>query len=257
MFENKVLAFTDENKAKSNNLPYEKFKDDIEAYKAFNAEKKAKKKKGEDVQIQFGNESPLINFVKHLWGLYAKEQRGYYSEREHKYKPTQKGKRIRDKIDNLLMTPAQLKDDFKARQNQETAWIGKIVTGWCKDICPKVTPSYGTLTAYVRSQLHFDRILPLIRIAEGKDLFNKDDKKIDVQKWREIFDPQYRNLEYDKTEVWKEDFEKYLDTLADKLNTSSDKQEAFRTFCREHREQVEFNKRCDHRHHAVDAAVNG
>lgn len=256
VFENKVLVFKDQNKEKSNRLPYEwKFKDDIDAYRAFTKTKKAKRKKGEDAEVSFGNGSSLINFVQRLWGLYNKEKRGYFSEREHKWKATQKGARILRKINNLLAAPADVKADFVNRQNQETAWIGKIVLGWCKDICPKVTPSFGGLTAYLRGQLQFDRILPLIRLEEKKPLFDKDDKEIDGGKWKELFDTHH--LSYAKAEALKEDFEKYCAGLDTPLNTPSDKQKAFDAFCAGQRTLLQFNKRCDHRHHAVDAAVIG
>lgn len=256
VFENKVLVFADENKNKSNRLPYEwKFKDDIDAYRAFTKTKKAKRKKGEDAEVSFGNGSTLINFVQRLWGLYNKEKRGYFSERERKLKPTQKGARILRKINNLLATPADVKADFVNRQNQETAWIGKIVLGWCKDVCPKVTPSFGGLTAYLRGQLQFDKILPLIRLEEEKLLFDKDDKEIDGNKWQELF--ASHRFAYDKAEALQEDFEKYCAGLDTPLNTPSDKQKAFDEFCSGQRTLLQFNKRCDHRHHAVDAAVIG
>ncbi|MGN0023467.1 MAG: type II CRISPR RNA-guided endonuclease Cas9 [Elusimicrobiaceae bacterium] len=255
VFENKVLVFTDENKAKSNCLPYEwKFKKDITEYLSWREENKSKRKKGEEVE-KFGSHSSLINFVQHLWGLYAKEQRGYYSQRERKYKPTQKGARILRKINNVLILPEQIKSDFSNRQNQETAWIGKIVLDWCKDICPKVTPSYGGLTAYLREALHFDRVLPVIRIAEGKSLFDKDNKEIDFSKWQELFDKKLAS--YKECEALKSDFEAYLKQQAEPCNTEEDKEKMFRAFCAEQRVLLKFDKRCDHRHHAVDAAVIG
>ncbi|MDO5765785.1 MAG: HNH endonuclease domain-containing protein, partial [Elusimicrobiales bacterium] len=43
VFENKVLVFKDQNKEKSNRLPYEwKFKNDIDAYREFTKTNKAK-----------------------------------------------------------------------------------------------------------------------------------------------------------------------------------------------------------------------
>ena len=159
------------------------------------------------------------------------------------------------KINNLLATPAQVKQDFSNRQNQETAWIGKIVLDWCKDICPKVTPSYGGLTAYMRSQLHFDRILPLVRIAEHKPLYDKDDNEIDPAKWQELY--AAHSLPYDQAPALQEDFAQFCSSLPTPPLTPKDKQKCFAAFCREQRTQLQFNKRCDHRHHAVDAAVIG
>lgn len=253
VFENKVLAFTDQNKDKSNRLPYEwKFQADIDDYLALQATNKQKKKNKETVNYDFGRHSPLINFVQHLWTLYSKEKKGYYSARDRKWKPTQKGARILRKIKNLLSTPDDIKQDFVARQNQETAEIGKTVLDWCKDFCPKVTPSFGALTAYLRGQLHFEDVLPLIRLQEGKPLYDKDDKEIDGNKWRELYAPQQ---DYRQAKALQADFEQYCQ--GKDLATESDKQEAFVDFVREQRTQLQFNKRCDHRHHAVDAAVIG
>ena len=256
VFENKVLVFTDENKDKSNHLPYEwKFAQDIEDYNAFRAEKKSKRKKGEKGNVDFGSHSPLINFVRHLENLSENKPNRYWSMRDKKYRYTQKGKLMRRKISNLLMTPSQLKSDFENRQNQETAWIGKIVLDWCTDICHKVTPSYGALTAYMRHELKFDEILPTIRVIENKPLYDKDDKEIDSKKWEELF--TIKDLSYDQADALKEDFERYCAALEQQPVTGSDKERAFKDFCREQRTQLQFNKRCDHRHHAVDAAVIG
>lgn len=254
VFENKVLAFTDQNKEKSNRLPYEwKFQADIDDYLALQATNKQKKKNKEAVNYDFGRHSTLINFVQHLWALYSKEKKGYYSAHDHKYKPTQRGARILRKINNLLATPDEVKQDFVARQNQETAWIGKIVLDWCKDFCPKVTPSYGALTAYLRGQLHFEDVLPLIRLQEGKPLYDKDDKEIDADKWQELYTKH--PLNYKEPGPLQADFEQYCKEK--NLLTESDKQKAYFNFVREQRTQLQFNKRCDHRHHAVDAAVIG
>ena len=254
VFENKVLAFTDQNKEKSNRLPYEwKFQADIDDYLALQATNKQKKKNKEAVNYDFGRHSPLINFVQHLWSLYSKEKKGYYSARDHKWKPSQKGARILRKIHNLLATPDEVKQDFVARQNQETAWIGKIVLDWCKDFCPKVTPSYGALTAYLRSQLHFEDVLPLIRLQEGKPFYDKDDKEIDSDKWQELYTKHV--LDYKEAGPLQADFEQYCKEK--NVLTESDKQKAYFNFVREQRTQLQFNKRCDHRHHAVDAAVIG
>lgn len=256
VFENKVLVLAQENLEKSNRLPYEwKFKEDIDAYQAFLKTKKENKKKGADTETSFGSGSPLINLVQRLWALYSKEKRGYFSKRERKLKPTQKGARILRKINNLLSTPADIKADFANRQNQETAWIGKIVLDWCKDVCPKVTPSFGGLTAYLRGQLQFDKILPLIRLQEGKTLFDKDNKPIDSDKWEELFAVQ--SLSYAQADALREDFAKYCSGLPEQPQTEADKQKAFKAFCIGQRTLLQFNKRCDHRHHAVDAAVIG
>ena len=259
VFANKVLAFTGENFKKGDNVPYGwKFAKDIDEYSALGKSNKTKRKAGEQTE-KFGSHSPLINFVQHLWTLYNKEQRGYYNQKKHKFEPTQKGKIILQKINNLLIKPEDIKDDFANRQNQETAWIGKIVMGWCEDICLKenITPSFGALTAYLRQQLCFDRILPNVRIAENKPLFDDADNEFDKEIWQELFaEPE---LKFQDAKALKEDFKKHLENLPqeNKPNNNSDKQKEFRHFCADKRSEYKFNKRCDHRHHAVDAAIIG
>lgn len=261
VFENKVLVFKQENLKKSNQLPYQwKFQEDIDAYLAFlktekENYKKAKKNKAPVEKATFGYDSSLINFVIHLQQLYKKEEKGYLSPKDHKWKPTQRGVRIARKIHNLLITPEELKEDFNNRQNQETAWIGKIVLGWCKDICSKVTPSFGGLTSYLRGHLHFNRVLPHVRLLEEKDLFDKDNHIIEPEKWTELFDTD--RLEYSESKALKSDFEAYCRLLDTKPQTKTDFDEAFKNFRREQRTLLQFNKRCDYRHHAVDAAVIG
>jgi len=63
----------------------------------------------------------------------------------------------------------------------------------------------------------------------------------------------------DAWEKLKADFEQYKGKLPpeDCPHTASDEEKAFREFCREQRTLCSFYKRCDHRHHAVDAAVIG
>lgn len=251
-FSNKVLVFAHENKDKSNQLPYQwKFKEDIDAYRAWlNARKPTKGKKKKEEVEPFGFHSPLINFVQHLWTLYVPEKNGYRSSKNQKGRPTPRGRAILDKINNLLATPDDLQADFVARQNQETAWIGKIVLRWCEDICPNVYPGFGTLTAYLRRKLQFDRILLKVRLKEGRPLYDKDGHVLDSEKWKELIKEQY-----DQLNVAKADFEAYCAQLEPPCFTEKDKKKAFDWFYEE--ESKKFYKRCDHRHHAVDAAVIG
>ena len=262
VFENKVLVFKKENLEKSNRIPYQwKFREDIEAYRKFLKEEKEKRKKAkknkETVEsATFGYDSSLINFVMHLWQLYRAEEKNFYTVRGKKKKvANQKGRRISLKIHNLLITPEELKDDFNNRQNHETAWIGKIVLDWCKDICPKVTPSFGGLTAYLRRHLRFDQVLAQVRLLEKKELFNKDNGVIDPEKWRELF--ATRELSYKTIKALKGDFELFCKDSEKELLTETDFENAFKDFCKQERAALQFNKRCDYRHHAVDAAVIG
>jgi len=255
IFANKVLVFADENKNKSDKVPYEyKFKEDIDACNEHCKNNKKLKKEEKETQ-KFGSHSPLINLVQNLWELYNKEKKGFYNQKNHKWDPSQKGKRILQKINNLLIKPENVKEEFAARQNQETAWIGKIVMNWCGDICPNITPSFGRLTAYLRGELGFDKVLPIIRIKEGKVLYDEDDNEIDRDKWIELFEKG--RLNYKDSVALKEEFEKHILSLPTPPNNDDDKQKEFLEFCTDKRLDYKFYKRCDHRHHAVDAAVIG
>jgi CRISPR-associated endonuclease Csn1 len=269
IFSNKILAHTQCNYKKGERIPYEfKFKDDIDNYidflKTLSAKKKTKKSEVNVAQnnerAEFGNNSPLINLAKSLWQKYNKEKKGYYDQRKKQWTATQKGKRLRDKIDFILVTSDDVKDligDFSDRLTS-FAWINKIILDWCKDICPKVTPSFGTLTAYFRGKYCFNDVLPMARIAEKKSLFNEDNKDIDSAKWQEI---NKKYLDFSEGQALSQDFEKYIGGLGenDKPLNNTDKQKQFDKFRRDLRklDENKFYKRIDHRHHAVDAAVIG
>ncbi|MCL2484612.1 MAG: type II CRISPR RNA-guided endonuclease Cas9 [Endomicrobia bacterium] len=261
IFSNKILAHTKCNHDKGNKIPYEyKFQKDIEDYIAFLQEKKKSKKAGKDEKIDFRKDSSLINLVKSLWQKYTKESKGYYDKRKRKWTATQKGKRLLDKINFILTKPDEIKDiigEFSNLHLNSTAWINKIIMDWSKDICPKVTPSFGALTAYLRSKWNFSEILPLVRISEGKKLFDENDKEIDSKKWQELWIKH--DLSLSNTKTLMENFEDYINDLeeSDKPINDTDKQEQFKKICQDLRQENKFNKRCDHRHHAVDAAIIG
>ena len=118
-----------------------------------------------------------------------------------------------------------------------------------------MTPTFGELTAYLRSHLQFDKVLPNIRLEEGKELLDKDNKSIDPNKWKELFSNE--SLSYHNLKELKEDFEVFSSSLEEEPVTEKDKKKAFAKFCAEQKTLLKFNKRCDHRHHAVDAAVIG
>ncbi len=171
--------------------------------------------------------------------------------------------KTKESLDNLL-------DDFAERQNAQTAWIGRIVLEWTKDICDRVYASQGQLTAYMREELGLATLLPEIRIAEGKDIYNLEDKVIDKKLWEKLF-KGHCNLDYlDKeildTEEWKlqskirtayEAYQKYREEQTPNLSSSNE--ELWNDFISDllHSSELMYNKRCDHRHHIVDACTIG
>lgn len=290
VYSNKVLAHKNCNLQKGNNTPYnatiggKTLKDELDIYLEYLAKKKElaskkrKKQAAEDETIERHDHlGPVTDFIQRLWQLFIKEQKGYYSKAKHKYEPTLKGRRIREKIDNLLTKNEDISGEFSARQNQETAWIGKIVMEWCQDICPRenIVASTGGLTAYMRSLTGFEKVLPLVRIAEGKTLYH-DDKctvKINPEHWQllfngkitatgeelEINDARFPKME-DSASL-KAEFEEWLKEKESKgtesVHTDKDREKSFRDFCKDIAGVNTFYKRCDHRHHAIDAAIIG
>jgi CRISPR-associated endonuclease Csn1 len=248
IYSNKVLCCRKCNQDKGGRTPYEfKFEQDIKSYRK-------RKKKGEMTDEE--KRSPLINFINTLWGVYYKEQKFFNGKKA----VGEKGKKARDKINFLLANPIQAKEmveEFSGRHLNNLSWINKIVLDWCKDICQRVDPSFGVLTAYLRSKWHFDDILPLIRIEEKKPLFNEDGKEIDHEKWMEIFEK--KDLSFHKAVALEEDFKQYINGLPekDKPINDTDRQEHFKKFRKDLRRENKFYKRWDHRHHAVDAAIIG
>ena len=165
-------------------------------------------------------------------------------------------------------------DDFKKhfsdRQKHQTAWLTKVVLDWLKDICNDVKPSFGELTAYIRQRYGFANILPEVRLIEQKDLYKKSGGKIDnTAQWKKIFLERLKYKDIENISPDAKDAEVLLNiknTFAiyckelDKSPNQIDKDEnKFAHFMSELRTRSEliFDKRCDHRHHIVDAVVIG
>ncbi len=171
-------------------------------------------------------------------------------------------KELNQKVDNLTTQKSieELRDSFTETQLQSTSWITKVVLDWCKNISDDVIPSYGSLTGYLRKYWATNLILPKVRIAEKQELYNEYDKQIDTEIW-EILNTKAKSLQdVDKTSELYKCFEKYKEQYLEKnLSTKKEEKEIFQEFKRDYRKKKEFvfNKRCDHRHHIVDAAVIG
>ena len=278
-FDNKVLVCSEYNKNKGDNTPHTWRKDWAVTFK--DDDIKNKKKKYSIDNFNFPQTwGSLEGYIKTLIeSANDKSIKDIYKGNGKWYIPKEK-RNIYKKIDNIitLKTEQDIKNEFSARQAQENAWISKIVLDWCKDICDKVVPGCGPLTHYLRNSLHFEDILPLIRIAENKPLLDMDGKEIKSDLWCELFisqDKQFldekrktedwvkiythpaREFKYTEAKLLKEEFDKYINERDEKPNTDKDKQKLFEEFLIDKRKVYSFYKRCDHRHHAVDAAIIG
>ena len=81
--------------------------------------------------------------------------------------------------------------------------------------------------------------------------------EIKKKKWEELFTK--KDLEFSESEALKEDFKEYINSLPkeEKPLNDTDKQKYFKYFCQNLRQDNKFDKRCDYRHHAIDAAIIG
>ena len=169
---------------------------------------------------------------------------------------------LNKKVDNLTTDKSieELRDSFTETQLQSTSWITKVVLDWCKNITEDVIPSYGSLTGYLRKYWATNLILPKVRIAEKQELYNEYDKQIDTKIWEVLNTKSVSLQEIDKTSELHKCFEKYKEQYLEKNpSTKKEEKEIFQEFKKDYRKKKEFvfNKRCDHRHHIVDAAVIG
>ena len=162
----------------------------------------------------------------------------------------------KDVMRRALLLIRENKDDFedgfKLRQNSETAWIGRELTTYLKKrlninktdkgtLEDRVYVMRGTITAYLRRKCGLNTLIPDIRKEEGKPVFNRKEELMDEKgectcgcgAW-------YGPLAQD----------------------TSKRKGLHQCPCGEYHApfpdaQENYDKRIDHRHHAVDAAVIG
>ena len=171
-------------------------------------------------------------------------------------------KELIQKADNLTTQKSieELRDIFTETQLQSTSWITKVVLDWCKNIAEDVIPSYGSLTGYLRKYWATNLILPKVRIAENQELYNEYDKQIDKEVWKILNTKSLSLQDIDKKSELYQCFKKYKENFLERYPaTNKEEKEIFQEFKKEYRRKKDFvfNKRCDHRHHIVDAAVIG
>ncbi len=164
-----------------------------------------------------------------------------------------------EKKAKLLITKKTAEElfNFADRQSNETAQISKMVLDWSNDISDKKpTPVRGALTAHLRHIWGLDTLLAEIRIIEGKPLFSKKKVKnknqpLDIQAYKEL----YFNYEIQKDEdsYFYDAWQKYNEKLdaSNKITLEKFKRN------QKNKDEYKFDKRCDHRHHAIDAAIIG
>ncbi len=134
----------------------------------------------------------------------------------------------RKKADLLLIEDrSTLGDDFSLRQNHDTSWIGREITQYLKELCnitldndhvqDRVYVSRGVLTSFLRRDLGLETVIPDLRKKEGKPVFSRDGSPMD--------------------DGGKKQSGTWHNVIPDT--------------------KKQYDKRIDHRHHVVDAAVIG
>ena len=74
---------------------------------------------------------------------------------------------------------------FVQRQYHETGWITKLARSWLEQICPRVFPSRGVLTAYLRRQWGLDTVIPEVRFEEGLPVLDEQGHALTPQDLRD------------------------------------------------------------------------
>ena len=119
--------------------------------------------------IKGGDETPHTAAVRvgtSVWNWEATEQAVKAIEKDSADFKRHKAKII---LDKTKFEARGLDDnDFVDRQLQETQWIGRVVSAWCKRICTDVTVVRGGLTADLRRDWQLDSVLEQVRISEGR-----------------------------------------------------------------------------------------
>ena len=150
----------------------------------------------------------------------------------------------------LIKDKNELEEGFKLRQNSETAWIGRELTSYLKQrlninktdkgtLEDRVYVSRGILTAYLRKRCGLNTLIPDIRKEEGKPVFNREGEIMN-----------------EKGSCGCGEWYGFLAKDTDK------RRGLHQCSCGKYHAPFEdnnknYDKRIDHRHHAVDAAVIG
>jgi CRISPR-associated endonuclease Csn1 len=138
--------------------------------------------------------------------------------------------------------PEDIEKDMTRAYN-ETSYIGKFLIDWLKPITNQKTEdgekhninaTRGVLTAYLRKHWGLDDLLQEIRMEENKPLINE---------YKELIDP-YLQKEYE-----------ILKQTAKKEELNQLKANFLKTHNLKDENALKFYKRCDHRHHLIDATV--
>ena len=170
------------------------------------------------------NTAPIVHMANHLRQL----------KQERKALLLETPETPLNRLDDTLL------NEFCDRQFHETSWITKIAASWLRSLGVNVECTRGKITAQLRAQWKLESILPEMRLIENLPSYSTRDSDGVV---KATIIPKEAMLDHDgnKTLLWRYWGKEHL--------TQNEFTELHKTGV------YQFDKRCDHRHHLIDALV--
>jgi CRISPR-associated endonuclease Csn1 len=181
-----------------------------------------------------GNRVPLEAFAFNTGPILAMAEQLRVKKQERKAALLSIPETPENKLDDALL------NDFCERQFNETAWITKLTATWLRTLGVNVECTRGQITAQMRSQWLLESVIPRARILENLPLYSTVSAEGEI---KETLIPSEAliDAEDQDTLLWR-----YWDR---QRLTPED-------FTELHRSGVyQYDKRCDHRHHLIDAVT--
>ncbi len=129
-------------------------------------------------------------------------------------------------------------NEFCDRQFHETAWITKLTATWLRSLGINVECTNGRMTAQLRKQWQLESVIPEARIIEGLPVYSTNSPDGEI---KETIIPAeaMHDANGNQTLLWR---------YWNNQRITKDEFEELR-----HTGLYRYDKRCDHRHHLIDA----
>lgn len=131
------------------------------------------------------------------------------------------GKITRSKRNKLLMSEADIPNDFISRQLNETRFISKEATKLLKQICRNVYSTSGSVTEFLRNEWGYNEVLKQLNYTKYEKAGLASDGKIDKDKWSKRDDHRHHAIDALIVAATTQSFIQKLNTL----NSSKTRQE--------------------------------
>ncbi len=133
------------------------------------------------------------------------------------------GKITRSKRNKLLMSEADIPNDFISRQLNETRFISKEATKLLKQICRNVYSTSGSVTEFLRNEWGYNEVLKQLNYTKYEKAGLAKDGKIDKDKWSKRDDHRHHAID---ALIVAATTQSYIQKL-NNLNSSKTRQELF------------------------------